>query len=134
MGTRSDIGVQNENGTVTFIYCHWDSYPSHHIPLLKGYPTLAMAQALVAPGDVSSLDETVGEKHDFDARPRGQCNYYGRDRGEKGTEPREAATVVGFEKAATNGYAYLFRDGEWWWREGGDWKKAADWSGEESGE
>ncbi len=29
MATRSNIGIVNDNGSVTGIYCHWDGYPEH---------------------------------------------------------------------------------------------------------
>lgn len=67
MGTRSDIIVQRRDGTWKRIYCHWDGYPSHHGPLLtQHYNTQAKAEALVKPGDLSSLGTHVGKKHDFD--------------------------------------------------------------------
>lgn len=127
MGTRSNIGVERADGSVIGIYCHWDGYPSHHVPILtKHYNTEALALALVEPGDMSSLAESVGEKHNFDARPDGQCNYYGRDRGEKNTEARIYPTREAFDRDAHNDYAYLFRGGKWWGRAyGGAWGDAS---------
>lgn len=114
MSTRSNIGVVCMDGAVKFIYCHNDGYPGHHVPLLVGhYDTVEKALALVAPGSMSVLDRSVGDKHDFGDRPDGVCSYYGRDRGEKNTEARVATSVDAFDAAATNDYAYLFRDGAW---------------------
>jgi len=30
MATRSNIGIVNEDGSVTGIYCHWDGYPENN--------------------------------------------------------------------------------------------------------
>ena len=91
MGTRSDIIVHCADGSWKRIYCHWDGYLSHNGRILfDHYTTQALAEALVAPGDMSSLapkcDKPAG--HSFDNKIEGYCVYYGRDRGETGVEPR----------------------------------------------
>lgn len=30
MATRSRIGIENQDGTVTSVYCHWDGYPENN--------------------------------------------------------------------------------------------------------
>lgn len=92
MATRSTIAVELEDGRVKQVYCHWDGYLDHNGKiLLEHYPDFIRAEELVSLGDISSLGEVVGEKHDFDARydssdAREQwTKYYGRDRGEEGT-------------------------------------------------
>jgi hypothetical protein len=113
MGTRSTISIENEDGTCTTVYCHWDGYPDHHGPILLGaYDTADKVRALLAPGDMSQLDWSPGEKHDFNNCPSGQCNYYGRDRGEIGTGQRTYATRKAIEGEE---YNYLFAcDGVWY--------------------
>lgn len=115
MSTRSSLGILNADGTVTGIYCHNDGYIQHHGPILGGpyYATEEKVRALVALGDISSLDIRIGEKHDFDKRPRGQCNVYGRDRGEKHTETRTWPTVDAYVKKG-DGIPYLFTPGKGW--------------------
>jgi hypothetical protein len=99
MGTRSTISIENEDGTCTGVYCHWDGYLSHHGPILLGaYDTAEKVRALIAPGDMSVLDWSPGEEHDFNNPPEGQCNYYGRDRltaAEMAAELREAGWSEG---------------------------------------
>lgn len=86
MGTRSRIGVLESNGSVTSIYCHWDSYVEHHGPILQDhYTSEEKVRALVALGDISILGEELGEKHDFNKRLDGTCTVYGRDRDEPDT-------------------------------------------------
>jgi hypothetical protein len=59
MGTRSAIGFVRPDGSCCTVYCHWDGYPSHHLPiLLEHYNTLEKAQKLVEPGSMSSLRTT----------------------------------------------------------------------------
>ena len=96
MGTRSTIGILNQDGSVGTIYCHWDGYPAWVGKiLLAHYNEEAKVRDLIALGDLSSMGETIGEKHDFDygikfdtespeyKRLEKMCNAYGRDRGEK---------------------------------------------------
>jgi len=116
MSTRSYIGIQNADGSVLGIYCHFDGYPSHHGRiLLLHYNTEAMVRALIALGDISVLADSLGEKHDFDNRPRGACNAYGRDRGEENTAAVKFESGAAFFAETSEGcdYVYLFKDSMW---------------------
>lgn len=90
MGTRSRIGILNEDASIISIYCHWDGYPAHHGPiLLQHYDSEDKTRALMALGDLSSLGGELGEKHKFeDRRQRNWCTAYLRDRNDKGCEAR----------------------------------------------
>ena len=56
MSTNSRIGILHEDGTTETIYCHWDGYPEHHMPILtEHYNTAEKVQALLALGDISIL-------------------------------------------------------------------------------
>ena len=56
MGTRSAIGYQLPSGRIKAVYCHWDGYPKHHLPILiEHYNTLDKVKALIKPGSISSL-------------------------------------------------------------------------------
>ena len=60
MATRSNIGIVNEDGSVTGIYCHWDGYPEHNGKLLlKYYNTTGIVYELMDLGDLSSLNENL---------------------------------------------------------------------------
>lgn len=86
MGTRATIARKNKDGSFDSIYTHWDGYPEHHAPiLLEHYSAEEKVQALMDLGALSSLDVSIGEKHYFNDPPEGQCNAYGRDRGEANT-------------------------------------------------
>jgi len=117
MGTRSTIAIQNEDGTVTGIYCHWDGYLSHNGAILQeNYTDEAKVRELIALGDLSSLGEKIGDKVDFNdyGSHKGQCVAYGRDRGESGVE---AATHDNWTALLDNfgqEYDYLFTPGKGW--------------------
>ena len=103
MGTRSNIGIQNEDGSVLGIYCHWDGYPSNNGVLLRdNYTTAESVKALLAEGDMSSLGDSVDE-----------CTFYRRDRGE---DYVDAIVYDSVEDLVENGeeYIYVFtKDGSW---------------------
>lgn len=117
MATRSTIGVQHEDGTISVIYCHWDGYLDHNGSLLvKHYNTLDRAEALVALGDVSSLCESIEqpEGHTFDTPVENHTIFYGRDRGEDGTQARTFKDYRDYQKRHDGEeYNYMFRDGKW---------------------
>ena len=89
MATRGAIGIRNEDGTVTGVYSHWDSYPSHNGRILLDHYDHTKTQQLLSLGFVSVLGKDIGRKHDFDKSFRQEdpeyhwCKFYGRDRGEE---------------------------------------------------
>lgn len=117
MSTRALIGVLNEDDKVTFIYSHWDGYIEHVGTILaKHYRNIEKVQALMNEGDVSTLGESIGVKHDFANYTRGQCNFYGRDRGETDIEAKTASSVATFkdEMGHWNAeYLYLYKSAKW---------------------
>jgi hypothetical protein len=113
MATRSYIGVRNTNGTVDYIYCHFDGYPEHNGQILtEHYADMGKVNALLKLGDLSVLGEEIGEKHDFDKPIKGWCRAYGRDRGESNVS---VATGDYSEliKDQNVDYIYVF-DGDYW--------------------
>jgi hypothetical protein len=129
MGTRSVIGVMHGD-VCKAVYCHWDGYLEHNGRILQEHYDSAKANHLVAMGDLSSLGTQIGEQHPFSphfdegskvayeaAKEAGYCTFYGRDRGEKGTEWKTMTNWSQFEDFF-NGcgaeYAYIMRDGVWY--------------------
>ena len=118
MSTRSAIILEHEDGTARGIYCHSDGYTEHHKPILLGhYKSLEKVKALMDLGDISSLAENIGTKHDIHNAPDDEVNAYGRDGGqtnvasERGDTWREA-----MRKIHHNGHVYVFRaKTENWW-------------------
>lgn len=63
MATRSTIAIENLDGTVSQVYCHWDGYlEGVGATLLKHYNTREAVQKLISGGAISSLGEYVSEE------------------------------------------------------------------------
>lgn len=133
MATRSTIALLRDNGEVVKVYCHWDGYLEHNGELLvTQYDTPEKIEALLAHGDISSLGKCVGEKHPFGpdynnkgsdadkaydaASEAGWTTFYGRDRGEHGTEAKVYRGLAAYEKLAQfEEFNYCFIYGEWYY-------------------
>jgi hypothetical protein len=105
MSTRSRIAIENQDGTVTSIYCHFDGYLSGVGKLLKEYyTTQPKVQALIELGDISSLDMTPFKMSTV---------AYHRDRGEDFNQ-LEHKDVESFFNENYQKYSYLFtKDNRW---------------------
>ena len=129
MGTRSRIGVMHGDN-VKSVYCHWDGYLQHNGAILQEHYDSAKANQLVALGDLSSLRPEIGEKHafsQFELRAEevagfkllteNMCTFYGRDRGETGTEWKTHTNFVDFFAEVEGSWCewyYIMRDGVWY--------------------
>lgn len=117
MATRSNIGILNENGTVDYIYCHFDGYIKHNGQILsEHYNSEAAVRDLIALGDLSILGPEIGEQQDFNdikSHKDEWCLAYGRDRGESNTEAR-TCSYVDYTKEYFEEYIYLFTPGKGW--------------------
>ena len=149
MGTRSMIAIQNPyNKTVRAVYCHWDGYLEHNGAILhKHYAASPKVNNLIALGDISSLKNEIGEKHDFsrldstlpeaeyEALYGNMTTFYGRDRGESDVDFKVFPTLKAAEDHYTwSDYFYCFKyskaddyqSGEWHFKRAGErWKKLA---------
>lgn len=123
MATRSRIAIRNADGTYTSIYCLWDGYPSHNGQILHDhYNTEAEVRALMALGNLFSLDVKIGEKHDFEARNPSCCTAYGRDRGAPGQEAENSADLDELKKLTQEcggEWLYVFTGHTWLCAKGG---------------
>ena len=118
MATRSCIGRQNEDGSIDYIYCHWDGYPAYNgYVLQEHYTDPGKVNQLIELGDLSSLSSEIGEKQDFDNREtqnKSWCLAYGRDRGEKDTQAKTSKNLEHFFGNSNYvDYLYVFADGKW---------------------
>ena len=131
MATRSTIALEYADGTVEQVYCHWDGYLDHNGQILfEHYKDPFKLQRLMDLGDLSSLGPNIGDKHDFDCphkygTPEAEawyedkkevCTFYGRDRGETGTNARRFKDYADYRKNAQfEEYNYILRkDGNWY--------------------
>jgi len=131
MATRSNIGIVNDDGSVTGIYCHWDGYPENNGKLLlKHYTDSERINGLMSLGSLSYLAENLyceDNNHSFRNPVDGVCVAYGRDRGETGTNSKTFDNISEFEEFADNSwsdYQYLFNNGKWQYRNhNGTWNE-----------
>ena len=59
MATRSRIAIENQDGTVKSIYCHWDGYVSHNGRMLFNHYDNEKLEKLIELGDISALGEST---------------------------------------------------------------------------
>lgn len=119
MSTRSDIIIEQSDGKWARIYCHWDGNPQHNgAMLVEHYNSQSLAEALVAPGDLSSLQEqcTKPEGHSFDHPIKGYCVYYGRDRGDSfmDAEIGDSLELIWPDGNAWTEYTYVWKRDDGW--------------------
>lgn len=110
MATRSNINVKVGDVYHT-IYVHWDGYPEGvGKTLVLNYNSQELAEKVVSHGDISSLDEYCDkpEGHSYDTPVPGYTTYYGRDRGETGTEMEVRQTIRAEEE-----YSYVWDGSQW---------------------
>ena len=129
MSTRSMIAVMHGN-LAKAVYCHWDGYVAHNGAILQEHYDSVKANKLISMGDLSSLRANIGEKHDFSRLDSelpaeeyeeiygDMCTFYGRDRGEEGTEYTTFQTLADLLSAAEGRwceYVYIMREGVWYY-------------------
>jgi hypothetical protein len=112
MATRSRIAIENQDRTVTSIYCHWDGrIGTNGERLSQNYTHNGLVSELIELGDISSLGETTED-----------TVAYTRDRGEdfKQTIFDDVPTLFldGFESGVQYVYCFL-KDGRWVVSDGG---------------
>jgi hypothetical protein len=60
MATRSNIAIENQDRTVSSIYCHFDGYIDEvGKTLYENYNTREKMEQLIALGDISSLGKII---------------------------------------------------------------------------
>ena len=139
MATRSNIGIVNEDGSITGIYCHFDGYPEYvGKMLLNHYNNDDIVNGLMNLGDLSILSESLysttginlysdNNHHTFDNPQKGVCVAYGRDRGEQNVDSVIYDVLGQYEDMAGDTlaeYQYLFDDGKWMYRNhNGTWNE-----------
>jgi hypothetical protein len=118
MATRSTIAMENPDGSVTSIYCHWDGDPKNNGRiLLEQYSDPEKVKALIALGSLSSLGDQVAPPedtaHSFDSPIPGVTVAYRRDRGDMMRQGKHKE-VASFFNSDFQKYGYLFtQEGEW---------------------
>jgi hypothetical protein len=128
MATRSVIAMEKDD-VIFSAYCHWDGYLENNGEILnKHYRNPEKILQLISLGDMSSLGSEIGEKHDFDNREHKDWTcYYGRDRGEDGTESKTWDNRKAMiEHHWDCEYFYLWTNGDWVYSQGRSWLNLAE--------
>jgi len=116
MATRTRIAIENENGSVTSIYCHWDGYIEHNGDILVNhYREREKVQKLIDLGAISSLASKLETslKHKFETPISGVVVAYHRDRGDNFSQSTHKDRNAYFASDIEE-YGYLFTlEGEW---------------------
>lgn len=108
MATRSRIGIENQDGTVTSIYCHWDGHPdTAGATLLKHYTNESKIRALIALGDLSTLGDDLYTE-------RGTVSY-ARDRKESSAVAKTHAATAWPDSDQAFEYVFALH-GEWMYK------------------
>ena len=126
MSTNSRIGIENEDGSINSVYCHWDGYLAGvGYTLLMNYSDRISLETLIRMGNVSSLGENLYPQgaHTFKSPEEGVTVFYGRDRGEIGQDYEISPSLVEFVAEVGEGgidvmsgeeFGYVLRrDGTW---------------------
>lgn len=102
MSTRSNIAIENLDGTVRAIYCHHDGYPEGvGATLATYYRTEEQIEELLALGNLSALEQTPVE-----------CDAYGSD-DEIATTYENRAAFAKMSEDSDLEYLYLNVCGVW---------------------
>lgn len=123
MATRARIAIENEDGTYTSAYQHWDGYPGGlGYKLVEHWDNPTLVREAIELGDASSWGTHIGTKVNFDARDtHGSQNiYYTRDRGEHAPCHRSETLDELLTAECWEEYIYVMKkDGEWYYTQVG---------------
>jgi len=106
MATRSRIAIENQDGSVKSIYCHWDGHiETNGVILNQYYRTKDKVEELIALGDLSSLHRTIDK-----------TVAYHRDQGDDLIQTPFNNVEELFEDGFRSGVEYIYcftKDGFW---------------------
>jgi hypothetical protein len=114
MSTNATITLKNDDGSYDSIYVHYDGYLEHVGSVLKEhYNTLDKVKALIALGDLSSLDISteMPENHTWIIPIKGHCIPYSLRDEDRPTIRYDNDVVM--KNDCNLQYNYLFEDGVW---------------------
>ena len=119
MATRSRIAIEQADGTVKSVYCHWDGYPKGVGKILvEHYLMRDKVESLMELGSISTLGEQVEPTgrvdHTFEMPELGITVAYHRDRGESLDPARIDKSLLDFIQSDVEEFGYVMtQSGEW---------------------
>lgn len=122
MATRSNIAVyDNENKTLTQVYCHYDGYiDGVGKTLLENYNSLKKAKKLVSFGSISSIKKTIKSSKFFNRDFMEDMNFLIKD-----LKVQNDEDVFKLSEGSES-YCYLWFKGEWYTKDENEYKKLTD--------
>lgn len=117
MSTHAIVAI-SDGINIRAIYVHFDGYPSHTGVILNAhYNSPDKINSLIDLGELSSIGPIAKSRELWSTGPdTDYCQAYGRDRGEKGTEPKKFTSLsdlIAYGKSYYAAYIYLFEDNRW---------------------
>lgn len=116
MSTNSRIGIEQEDGSVKSIYCHWDGHvETNGKCLMEHFSDPTKAAELIKLGDISALCSKLStdQPHSFSTPADGVTIAYHRDRGED-KKISQTKTVTRYFETSCEPYVYMLtQEGEW---------------------
>jgi hypothetical protein len=107
MSTRSEIAIENKDGSISSIYCHSDGYLEYNGHILNNhYNSYELASSIINQNDCSSLGETIEDSR-----------FYNTWRNEDTKSKKfdsEFHFMQEFEHNIFAEYIYLFKDDKWY--------------------
>ena len=81
MSTHSYIAIENKDGSINAVYCHFDGYIKGGVgeTLFKHYNKRKLVKQLISHGEISSLGNTINDTDFYHSDYRGQplvINHY----------------------------------------------------------
>lgn len=115
MSTRSRIGMTNDDGSITSIYCHNDGYieAPHGVgfKLFKHFTTAPIVKLMISFGNRSSLSPP-GEG--AEAAAFGTVYGMSGPMADRSRVPPIISDREMFWRELNEEYTYLFENGKWW--------------------
>ena len=107
MSTRSEIAIENKDGSISSIYCHSDGYLEYNGNILNNhYNSYELASSIISQNDCSSLGETIEESRFYNT-------WRNEDTKAKNFD-NEYLFMERFSNDIFAEYIYLFKDDKWY--------------------
>ena len=107
MSTRSEIAIENKDGSISSIYCHSDGYIEHNGYLLnKHYKSYDLALSIINQNDCSYLGETIEDSRFY--------NSWRNENTKSKKYNNEACFMQDFNNDIFAEYIYLFKNNKWY--------------------
>ena len=107
MSTRSEIAIENKDGSISSIYCHSDGYLEYNGQILNNhYNSYELALSIIKQNDCSSLGETIEDSRFY--------NTWRNEDTKAKIFDSEYHFMQEFGDNIFAEYIYLFKDDEWY--------------------